>query len=204
MAAPLSMAGPPTSMSSTPGLLENGYRLTTTRSNGSIPFSASVATSSSRSRLARMPACTRGWRVFTRPPSICGTSIEYGSSPSSRRYTSVDPPVVTRSTPRSARPRAKTSRPALSYVEISARRALSPPSAATGARPPAPSPGASRRCRLHGRDLFRGDDRDRCRSLRRRSGRSRPSPERLPRGRPRSDGRRGTREAARSGYYDPA
>ena len=42
---------------------------------GSISCSSSVATSSSRSRRARMPAWMRGWSVLTRPPSISGAFV---------------------------------------------------------------------------------------------------------------------------------
>ena len=112
-AAPRSSDGPPTSISSTASAsvtprravaCSNGYRLTHTRSNGAIPCSSSVATSSARSRRARIPAWMRGCSVFTRPPSSSGTSVSDStavtSSPSSSRYAAV-PPLATSSHPSS-------------------------------------------------------------------------------------------------------
>ena len=101
-----------------------GYRFTTTRSNGSIPSSDSCCTCSGLRRSARIPACTRGCRVLTRPsrhswkPVTSATSVT--GTPAAWMVFAVEP-VETMSTPASCSPRASSSRPVLSYTEIRAR-----------------------------------------------------------------------------------
>ena len=53
----------------------NGYRLTTTSSNGSMPSSASWRAWSGLRRSARIPACTRGCSVLTRPSRHSGNPV---------------------------------------------------------------------------------------------------------------------------------
>ena len=134
MAAARTIDGPPMSISSTsssndePGLARasaNGYRLTTTSSNGAIPAAASASRWSARRRSARRPAWIRGWSVLTRPSSISGKPVTAATSvtgsPASRRARAV-PPVQTSSNPRATRPAPSSARPALSDTDRSARR----------------------------------------------------------------------------------
>src|SRR5881275_3285959 len=81
----------------------------------------------------------RGFSVLTRPSRISGkpvySSIARMSMPWSRSSRAV-PPVETISTPRSARPRAKSTRPRLSETVSSARRTCTSPGRVTAALPP--------------------------------------------------------------------
>src|SRR4051812_44051222 len=81
----------------------------------------------------------RGFSVFTRPSRISGkpvySSIARMSIPWSRSSRAV-PPVETISTPSSARPRAKSTRPRLSDTVSSARRTWTSPGRITAALPP--------------------------------------------------------------------
>src|SRR4051812_48449985 len=76
----------------------------------------------------------RGFSVLTRPSRISGkpvySSIARMSMPWSRSSRAV-PPVETISTPRSARPRAKSTSPRLSETVSSARRTRTPPGSTT-------------------------------------------------------------------------
>ena len=58
----------------------NGYRLTTTRSNGAMPAARSASRWSARRRSARIPPWTRGWSVLTRPSSISGKPVTAATS----------------------------------------------------------------------------------------------------------------------------
>ena len=93
------------------------------------------------SRTASSAACSRGWSVFTRPSRISGDPVSSAtsrtSSPASRSAAAV-PPVEMISTPRSARPRAKSTIPVLSETEISARRTSIASSAAAERSLPPP------------------------------------------------------------------
>ena len=104
MAAARTIDGPPMSISSTssssesPGLRAasaNGYRLTTTRSNGAMPAARSASRWSARRRSARSPPWTRGCNVFTRPSSISGKPVTAATSvtgrPAWRRARAVPP-----------------------------------------------------------------------------------------------------------------
>src|SRR3954447_11629034 len=81
----------------------------------------------------------RGFSVLTRPSRISGkpvySSIARMSIPWSRSSRAV-PPVETISTPRSARPRAKSTSPRLSETVSSARRTCTSPGRETAALPP--------------------------------------------------------------------
>src|SRR5204862_8354852 len=81
----------------------------------------------------------RGLSVLTRPSSISGkpvySSIARLSIPWSRSSRAV-PPVETISTPRSARPRAKSTSPRLSETVSRARRTCTSPGWVTAALPP--------------------------------------------------------------------
>src|SRR5699024_887361 len=74
---------------------------------------------------ARMPECTRGCKVFTRPsrtsgkPVSCSTSMT--GTPASAIFFAVEP-VETISTPTACKPCASSSRPVLSYTLTRARR----------------------------------------------------------------------------------
>src|SRR5512135_2618794 len=89
-----------------------------------MPCACMVATCSGRSRRARMPPCTLGCRVLTRPSSISGKPVYSLTSitarPASRSALAV-PPVDSSSTPASASARAKSTRPVLSDTESRAR-----------------------------------------------------------------------------------
>src|SRR3954454_23689289 len=89
------------------------------------PCSSRAAKCSGRSRRARMPPCTPGCSVLTRPFRISGAPVTSLTSvtaiPAPRRALAV-PPVDTSSTPRSDRRRAKPTRPVLSWTESRARR----------------------------------------------------------------------------------
>src|SRR3954451_12970211 len=81
----------------------------------------------------------RGFSVLTRPSRISGkpvySSIARMSMPWSRSSRAV-PPVETISTPRSARPRAKSTSPRLSETVRRARRTCTSPGWVTAALPP--------------------------------------------------------------------
>src|SRR3982751_6284151 len=81
----------------------------------------------------------RGFSVLTRPSRISGkpvySSIARMSIPWSRSSRAV-PPVETISTPRSARPRAKSTSPRLSETVSRARRTCTSPGWVTAALPP--------------------------------------------------------------------
>ena len=68
-------------------------------------------------RSARMPPCTRGCRVLTRPSSISGEPVTSSTSctgmPAAAIFLAVEP-VETILTPASCRPFASSSRPVLS------------------------------------------------------------------------------------------
>src|SRR5688572_4421670 len=87
--------------------------------------SASCSSCASFVRSARIPACTRGCSVFTRPSSISGkpvtSSTGVTSIPASRSVAAV-PPEETNPTPSSVSPRANSTTPVLSYTANSARR----------------------------------------------------------------------------------
>src|SRR5215218_11344236 len=82
-------------------------------------------------RRASSAACSRGCRVFTRPPRISSEPVNPETSvtsiPASRSAVAV-PPVERISTPSAASPLAKSATPVLSETEIRARRTLSWPS----------------------------------------------------------------------------
>src|SRR5436305_3302027 len=92
---------------------------------------------SGSSRRASSAACRRGCRVLTRPPRISSWPVNsetsVTSSPASRSADAV-PPVERISTPRPARPRAKSAIPVLSETETSARRTLIAPSSTVSDR----------------------------------------------------------------------
>ena len=75
--------GPPMSICSTQSsngapdatVSVNGYRLTTTRSNASMPSSAICSRCSGFRVSARIPAWTRGCSVFTRPSRVSGKPV---------------------------------------------------------------------------------------------------------------------------------
>src|SRR5512139_2809797 len=89
-----------------------------------MPCISMVATCSGRSRRARMPPCTLGCSVLTRPSSISGKPVYSLTSitarPASRSALAV-PPVESSSTPALASVRAKSTRPVLSDTESRAR-----------------------------------------------------------------------------------
>src|SRR5687767_10361647 len=88
-----------------------------------MPAFLSAAACSGTSRRARIPPCTLGCRVFTRPSSISGKPVWSATSvtfrPASLRSFAV-PPVEMRLTPRPARPRANSTSPVLSETLSSA------------------------------------------------------------------------------------
>src|SRR2546426_4021743 len=90
-----------------------------------MPCSARVSKCSGFRRSARIPACTRGCKVFTRPPSISGKPVTSSTGvtarPASRSACAV-PPLETKAAPSSVRPRASSTTPVLSYTASSARR----------------------------------------------------------------------------------
>ena len=156
LAAARTMLGPPMSISSTsssnvmPGrraAAAKGYRLTTTRSKGAIPAASSVSRWSARRRSASRPPWTRGCSVLTRPSSISGAPVTAATSvtgsPASRRARAV-PPVETSRNPRATRPRPKSTSPALSETDSSARRGTGiAASARTGSNDARRSPDAT-------------------------------------------------------------
>src|SRR5258708_7490631 len=81
-------------------------------------------TASSMPRRPSRPPWMRGWRVLTRPAMISGKPVYAETSrtaiPALRSAWAV-PPVDSSSTPRAARPRAKSPRPCLSETDSSAR-----------------------------------------------------------------------------------
>src|SRR5947207_5542867 len=133
LAAARTMAGPPMSICSTQAstsgpeatVSRNGYRLLTSRSNGSTPSAPSCSTCAGRRMSASRPACTLGCSVFTRPSRHSGNPVR-----SSTRVTAIPSPAIraavepvdTISTSASASARASSSRPLLSYTLTSARR----------------------------------------------------------------------------------
>ena len=94
-------------------------------SMASMPFAAMSASSPAWSFLARMPPCTLGCSVFTRPPMISGCPVtsltSVTSRPASRSVRAV-PPVEMSCTPSAASPRARSTSPVLSDTDSSARR----------------------------------------------------------------------------------
>src|SRR5262245_7900083 len=127
------MAGPPMSICSTHSagvppaatVAANGYRLATSRSNGSIPSSARALTCAGWARSARSPACTAGCSVFTRPSNDSGNPVMSSTSvtgrPAALMVAAVEP-VETSCTPAAASPAASSASPVLSYTLNSARR----------------------------------------------------------------------------------
>ena len=124
-AAARTIEGPPMSICSTHSswvapditVSVNGYRFETTSSNGAIPSSDSCATWAGSRRSARIPACTFGCRVLTRPSRHSGKPVSSSTLVTGRPRSAIsfaDPPVETSSTPASCRPRTRSSRPALS------------------------------------------------------------------------------------------
>ena len=98
------------SISSIDGSDENGYRFTTTRSIGSMPYCSRSARCSGSSRSARMPPWTFGWRVTTRCPRMAGNPVRSAVSVTARsasRRAAAVPPLDSNSTPSSCRARAK-------------------------------------------------------------------------------------------------
>src|SRR4051812_14624433 len=93
-------------------------------------------------RRASSAACSRGCRVFTRPPRISSWPVNSAtsvtSSPASRSAAAV-PPVERISTPSPASPLAKSPTPVLSETEISARRTVTAPSLTVSAWVSAPA-----------------------------------------------------------------
>src|SRR3954466_6159078 len=92
---------------------------------------------SGSSRRASSAACSRGCRVLTRPPRISSWPVNSETSATSRpasRSAAAVPPVERISTPRPARPRAKSATPVLSETETSARRTLTAPSSTVSDR----------------------------------------------------------------------
>src|SRR6202167_4177562 len=91
---------------------------------GWMPCSATAAVCAGFSRRCRMPPCTLGCSVFTRPSSISGkpvrSEISLTAMRESRRSLAV-PPVEMSSMPRSASCRAKSTRPVLSVTLRMAR-----------------------------------------------------------------------------------
>ena len=89
-----------------------------------MPCFAIAARCSARSRRARMPPCTAGCSVFTRPSSISGKAVTCSmpmtGMPASRMAAAV-PPVEMISQPSSTRPWAKATAPRLSLTEMRAR-----------------------------------------------------------------------------------
>src|SRR5215471_10395588 len=94
---------------------------------GPMPCDSRARMWAGTSRRARMPPWTLGWSVLTRPSSISGKPVTSETSntgtPESRRSLAV-PPVDRICTPRRARPRAKSTTPALSCTLRSARFTL--------------------------------------------------------------------------------
>ena len=133
LAAPRTMDGPPMSIfsmvaaSSAPErtVSANGYRLTTTRSNGLMPNFSSCAAWSSLVMSARMPAWICGSRVLTRPSRHSGKPVTSETSvtltPSSARRFAVEP-VETTSVPALMNASARTSMPPLWKTDTRARR----------------------------------------------------------------------------------
>ena len=124
-AAARTIDGPPMSICSTHSsgaaplatVWVKGYRFDTTRSKGSTPSCSSWVRWDSRRRSARMPACTIGCSVFTRPSRHSGKPVSSSTgvtgTPASAIRAAVDP-VETRATPASCSARASSSRPVLS------------------------------------------------------------------------------------------
>ncbi len=124
-AAARTIDGPPMSISSIsssmvmPGrssAAANGYRFTTTMSNGAMAAASSWRRCSSRRRSASKPAWIRGCNVFTRPSSISGNPVTDATSvtgrPASRSVRAV-PPVDTSSIAAGDEAAAQVRQPAL-------------------------------------------------------------------------------------------
>src|SRR5690606_17863171 len=121
-AAARTMDGPPMSICSTtaPGpapdatVAANGQRLTTTSSNGAMSSCASWSRWSCLRVSARMPACTRGCSVLTRPSRHSGKPVSSSTGvtgmPASAIRDAVEP-VETSSTPASCSAVASSVRP---------------------------------------------------------------------------------------------
>ena len=94
----------------------NGYRLTTTRSNGSMPRSASCCTCAGNRVSASSPPWIAGCRVLTRPsrhsgnPVTCSTGVT--GSPASA-IALAEPPVETSATPAASSAVASFDQPGL-------------------------------------------------------------------------------------------
>src|SRR5262245_51008927 len=90
-----------------------------------MPCVFCAATCSARSRRASRPPWILGCRVFTRPSMISGKPVCWETSVTFRpawRSVCAEPPVDSRSTPRSLKERATSTNPLLSETESSARR----------------------------------------------------------------------------------
>src|SRR6266853_1527294 len=91
---------------------------------GSMPCSATALRCEGLSRRCRMPPCTLGWSVFTRPSSISGkpvsSEMSFTRTPESRNSLEV-PPVEISSTPRPASLWANSTSPVLSVTLRMAR-----------------------------------------------------------------------------------
>ncbi len=135
-AAERSIAGPPISMFSIASssvqsgfatVASNGYRLTTTMSNGTMPWDAIVFMWKAFFRTARIPPWIFGLSVFTRPSSISGkpvySSISRTGTLFSRSNPAV-PPEANSSTPSRDNPRANSATPDLSETLTIALRIL--------------------------------------------------------------------------------
>ncbi len=149
----------------------NGYRFTTTSSNGAIAAAMIWRRWSARRRSARRPPWTRGWSVFTRPSSISGKPVTAATSvtgrSASRRVLAV-PPVETSSNPRATSPRPKSVRPVLSDTDRSARRGRgTAASARSRSRVTCRPSGATERAPARSRPTDRG--RSRCSTARMRA-----------------------------------
>src|SRR5579859_3867172 len=115
------------SSKATPGfaaVVSKAYRFTTTMSIGAIPCSATAATCLGSSRRCKIPPCTLGCSVLTRPSSISGkpviSEISLTLTPDSRSNLAV-PPVEMSSMFRAESLRAKSTSPVLSVTERMAR-----------------------------------------------------------------------------------
>ena len=89
LAALRTMAGPPISMFSIASssvqsgiatVASNGYKLTTSKSMVSMPWSCKACICAGISRRASKPPCTLGCKVLTRPSSISGKPVRSATS----------------------------------------------------------------------------------------------------------------------------
>ena len=105
----------------------NGYRLTQTKSTVRYPSSSSISMSSARSRRTRIPPCTAGCRVLTRPSKHSGCPVASLTSmtgkPASRKAREV-PPVESNSQPRELRDFPSSTIPSLWKTLSRARGAV--------------------------------------------------------------------------------